>query len=196
MALPSYDPTVDSRFPLGMMTSWRSKKKPNLLLRILWRALRDRTQESYQNWAQFPFLRPRSLLCFLEQDTPSQLFSQPRSFTGSPHFFLNHTKFVCNTYHQSLRKKSGHNHGMRVSSASPPPILNSFSIEQCFPALEQLMGKWRNHSCKIQLLNLDNSWNDFFQAVTCTIGFIQGLKQWSCDDEFHDCVMRESPHSF
>ena len=138
MALPSYDPTLDSRFPLGMMTSWRSEKKPNLLLRILWIL---RTQESCQNWAQFPFLRPRSLFCFLEQDTPSQLFSQPRSFTGSPHFFLNHTKFVCNTYHQSLRKKSGHNHGMRVSSASPPPILNSFSIEQCFPALEQLMGK-------------------------------------------------------
>ena len=39
---------------------------------------------------------------------------------------------------------------MRISSASPPPILNSFSLEQCFPALEQLMGKSRWRGREIQ----------------------------------------------
>ena len=96
------------------------------------------------------------------------------------------TKFVCNTCHQSLRKKSGQNHGMRVSSASPPPILNNFSIEQCFPALEQLMGKWRNHGCKIQL-GINEYPCLFFQAVACTIPFRDSMimwwwLSWSCDE--------------
>ena len=30
---------------------------------------------------------------------------------------------------------------MRISSASPPPMSHNFSIEQCLPALEQLMGE-------------------------------------------------------
>lgn len=42
---------------------------------------------------------------------------------------------------QNLQRKRGQKQGMRISSASPPPMSHNFSIEQCLPALEQLMGE-------------------------------------------------------
>ena len=54
------------------------------------------------------------------------------------HFLDCRVGFHC----QSLQRRKGLHQGMRISSASPPPIFSTFNIEQSLPALQHIMGEW------------------------------------------------------
>ena len=102
------------------------------------------------DWTQTSFIShflPSLNTVILNTTTFSSRFSPPVPPNPSPYHFTFYLqadnkliKFSFCIFYQSLRKKRGQSQGMRISSASPPP-LPPFNLEQSLPALEQLMGE-------------------------------------------------------